>query len=200
MPLPIITGEFFVPNPSRQGNLRFTPSGSAVAKVRGKAANRVKDENSGEWSDKDEIWLSIEFWGPDAERLVELPDNSSINVTGSFTESKYQVSGEDRTEMLIKGKSFGIIERKGAQQNQGQQQQQQYQQQAPQQGGYPAPQQGGYPAPQQGGYPAPQQGGYPAPVPAQQPGGYPAPQQQPQQQPGGYPAPAQGQPGGYPQQ
>jgi single-strand DNA-binding protein len=51
--------------------LRFGQSGTAVAKLRVVAADRRRDDQTGEWSDGDTLWLDVTCFGKLAENTVE---------------------------------------------------------------------------------------------------------------------------------
>jgi len=152
-----------------------------------------KDKTTGQMVPKTE-WHRVVFSGKIAEICqLYLKKGSKVFIEGKLQTRKWQdQSGADRYTTEIRGFEMQMLDGKGGNSDQAQQQggyQQQASQQAPQQGGYQqqapqqAPQQGGYQqqAPQQ----APQQGGYQQQAPQQAPqqGGYQqqAPQQAPQQ-------------------
>jgi single-strand DNA-binding protein len=51
--------------------LRFSNSGVAVAKLRVVAADRRKNESSGEWEDGDTLWIDVTCFKQLAENVVE---------------------------------------------------------------------------------------------------------------------------------
>jgi single-strand DNA-binding protein len=65
--LPNTSGEF---RAAFDPELRFTPSGKAVATLRAVASSRKKDD-SGEWVDDKTMWTKVTVWGQTAENVVE---------------------------------------------------------------------------------------------------------------------------------
>lgn len=51
--------------------LRFTQSGKAVARLRIVAADRRKNEHTGEWEDADTLWLDVTAFDKLAENVCE---------------------------------------------------------------------------------------------------------------------------------
>lgn len=191
MALPIVGQEFLIVGDGPK--LTFTPSGVAVCNFRVKAADRKKDEASGEWKDDKTLFANVTVWRDPAQHVTDsLKAGDLCLITGKIYVREFEHQGVKRTSVEIDALSVGAsltfrtTPHGAAQPQQGQQGAPQGQ---PQQG-YGQPQQG---YPQQGGYAQPPQG-YP-----QQgaPQGYPAqgaPQGQPQGAPQGDPwAP----PGGY---
>lgn len=185
-----------VGNLGKDPEIRYMPSGGAVANITLATSESWKDKNTGEQKEKTE-WHNVSIFGKLAEIAGEyLRKGSQIYIEGALQTRKWQdQSGNDRytTEVVVQGFN-GTMQMLGGRQGGGQpaggfnqgQQQGGFQQQAP------AQQQGGYnQAPQQA---APQQGGFQQQAPAQQQGGYnQAPQQAAPQQQGGFQqqAPAQ---------
>ncbi|GAB3696223.1 single-stranded DNA-binding protein [Corynebacterium nasicanis] len=153
--------------------LRFTPSGAAVANFRVASTPRVYNRDTGQYEDGEALFLTCNVWRQAAENVAEsLSKGMRVIVSGRLKQRSYQTKeGENRTVMEIEvdevgpslkfasaqinrnpregGGNFG-----GGGGNFGGQQQQRGQQAPPQQ----APQQSQY----QGGFSQPQQSQQPA--------------------------------------
>jgi len=79
--------------------LRFTPSGAAVAKFRIASTPRFLDKASGEWKDGDPLFLACNIWRQAAENVAEsLQRGSRVIVTGRLRQRSYETKeGEKRT-------------------------------------------------------------------------------------------------------
>ena len=176
--------------------LRFTPSGAAVANFTVASTPRTFDRQSNEWKDGETLFMRCSVWREAAENIAEsLQRGTRVIVTGRLKSRSYETKeGEKRTVVELEVDEVGPSLRYAsakvtkAQRGGGG-------------GGFGAqggsgfddpwatggPQQAA-PAPQQGGYgQAPAQG---APAPAGQGGWQQAPQQPQQgQAPGGWNGP-----------
>ncbi|GGK38041.1 single-stranded DNA-binding protein [Pilimelia terevasa] len=79
--------------------LRFTPSGAAVAKFRVASTPRFLDKASGEWKDGEPLFLACNIWRQAAENVAEsLQRGSRVIVTGRLRQRTYETrEGEKRT-------------------------------------------------------------------------------------------------------
>lgn len=79
--------------------LRFTPSGVAVAKFRVASTPRTFDRQSNEWKDGETTYLSCQVWRQYAENVAEsLAKGSRVIVSGRLKQRSYETnSGERRT-------------------------------------------------------------------------------------------------------
>jgi single-strand DNA-binding protein len=79
--------------------LRFTPSGAAVAKFRVASTPRVFDKASGEWKDLEALFLACTVWRQMAEHAAEsLQRGARVVVTGRLKQRSYETrEGEKRT-------------------------------------------------------------------------------------------------------
>ena len=173
-----------VGNLGNDPEVRYMPSGGAVANITVATSESWKDKQTGENREKTE-WHRIAIFGKLAEVAGEyLRKGSQVYIEGALQTRKWKdQSGQDRftTEVVVQGFN-GVMQMLGARQGGGQGQQQSspqqggYQQQAPakqQQGGYQnAPAQHGQRqsnAPQQqGNFSGQQQGGFQQQAPQQQ--------------------------------
>src|SRR5256885_16624399 len=79
--------------------LRFTPSGAAVAKFRIASTPRFLDKTTNEWKDGDSLFLSCNVWRQAAENVAEsLQRGMSVIVNGRLRQRSYETrEGEERT-------------------------------------------------------------------------------------------------------
>lgn len=98
MALAIVTGEFRV---AADPELRFTPSGKAVANVRLVNNSRKKNE-ADEWVDDKVCWLNASIWDQPAENLVEsVTKGDLVEVRGRLHTREYEVDGEKRVALEL---------------------------------------------------------------------------------------------------
>src|SRR6187399_3180348 len=79
--------------------LRFTPSGAAVANFRIASTPRTFDKQSNEWKDGDSLFLSCNVWRQAAENVAEsLQRGMRVIVQGRLKQRSYETKeGEKRT-------------------------------------------------------------------------------------------------------
>ena len=79
--------------------LRFTPSGAAVAKFRIASTPRTLDRATGEWKDGEPLFLACSVWRQAAENVAEsLQRGSRVIVWGRLRQRSYETKeGEKRT-------------------------------------------------------------------------------------------------------
>ncbi|MFC9251736.1 single-stranded DNA-binding protein [Amycolatopsis thailandensis] len=79
--------------------LRFTPSGAAVANFTVASTPRVLDRASGEWRDGDPMFLRCSLWKQAAENLAEsLTRGTRVIVQGRLKQRSFETKeGEKRT-------------------------------------------------------------------------------------------------------
>src|SRR5215203_6760061 len=79
--------------------LRFTPSGAAVAKFRLASTPRTYDRQSGEWKDGESLFLTCNVWRQAAENVAEsLQRGTRVIVQGRLKQRSYETrEGEKRT-------------------------------------------------------------------------------------------------------
>jgi single-strand DNA-binding protein len=89
--------------------LRFTPSGAAVAKFRVASTPRTLDRNSGEWKDGEPLFLQCNVWRQVAENVAEsLHRGSRVIVSGRLRQRTYETrEGEKRTVMELEVDEIG---------------------------------------------------------------------------------------------
>ena len=79
--------------------LRFTPSGAAVANFRVASTPRVLDKATNEWKDGESFFISCNVWRQYAENVAEsLQKGMRVIVTGRLKQRSYETrEGEKRT-------------------------------------------------------------------------------------------------------
>jgi single-strand DNA-binding protein len=79
--------------------LRFTPSGAAVANFRLASTPRTYDRQSGEWKDGETLFLTCSVWRQAAENVAEtLQKGMRAIVQGRLKQRQYETrEGEKRT-------------------------------------------------------------------------------------------------------
>src|SRR3954462_1256160 len=89
--------------------LRFTPSGAAVAKFRIASTPRTYDQQSGEWKDGESLFLTCNVWRQAAENVAEsLQRGMRVIVQGRLKQRSYETrEGEKRTVYEIEADDVG---------------------------------------------------------------------------------------------
>jgi single-strand DNA-binding protein len=89
--------------------LRFTPSGAAVAKFRVASTPRFMDKASNEWKDGDPLFLSCTVWRQAAENVAEsLQRGARVIVSGRLKQRTYETrDGEKRTVLEVEVDEVG---------------------------------------------------------------------------------------------
>jgi single-strand DNA-binding protein len=89
--------------------LRFTPSGAAVAKFRIASTPRFMDKQTNEWKDGEPLFLSCNVWRQAAEHVAEsLQRGARVIVTGRLRQRSYETrEGEKRTVMELEVDEIG---------------------------------------------------------------------------------------------
>jgi single-strand DNA-binding protein len=90
-------------------NLRFTPSGQAVASFRVASTPRFFDRQSGEWKDGEALFLTCNVWRQAAENVAEsLQRGMRVIVQGRLKQRSYETQqGERRTVYEIEVDEVG---------------------------------------------------------------------------------------------
>ncbi|BBI70717.2 single-stranded DNA-binding protein [Vreelandella aquamarina] len=172
-------------NLGQDPEVRFTPSGTAVANLNLATSDTWMDRQSGQRQERTE-WHRVVLFNKTAEIAQQyLKKGSKVYIEGRLQTRKWQdQNGQDRYSTEIVANDMQMLDSRGgdfqgggapqggyAQQAPAQQAppQQNYGQNLPQQGGYPpqggAPQRGGQPAPPQQPAPNNQNNSYGAPNP-----------------------------------
>jgi single-strand DNA-binding protein len=98
-----------VGNLTADPELRFTPSGHAVASFTVASTPRTFDKNSGEWKDGEALFLRCSAWRAMAEQLAEcLQRGHRVIVTGRLQQRSYETKeGEKRTVIEMQVDEIG---------------------------------------------------------------------------------------------
>jgi single-strand DNA-binding protein len=88
-----------VGNLTADPELRFTPSGAAVANFTVASTTRMLDKQTNEWKDGDTVFMRCAVWRQYAENVAEsLTRGSRVIVTGRLKQRSYETKeGEKRT-------------------------------------------------------------------------------------------------------
>src|SRR4051812_2796512 len=89
--------------------LRFTPSGAAVANFTVASTPRFMDKQTNEWKDGDALFLRCNIWRQAAENVAEsLQRGMRVIVTGRLKQRSYETKeGEKRTVYEIEVDEVG---------------------------------------------------------------------------------------------
>lgn len=98
-----------VGNLTADPDLRFTPSGAAVANFTVASTPRIYDRQSGEWKDGDALFLRCNIWREAAENVAEsLTRGSRVIVTGRLRQRSFETrEGEKRTVYEVEVDEIG---------------------------------------------------------------------------------------------
>jgi single-strand DNA-binding protein len=89
--------------------LRFTPSGAAVAKFRVASTPRYLDRTTNEWKDGESLFLQCNIWRQAAENVAEsLTKGMRVILTGRLKQRSYETKeGEKRTVFEVEVDEVG---------------------------------------------------------------------------------------------
>ena len=89
--------------------LRFTPSGAAVAKFRVASTPRTFDRQTNEWKDGEALFLRCSIWRQSAENVAEsLTRGMRVIVSGRLRQRSYETKeGEKRTVVELDVEEIG---------------------------------------------------------------------------------------------
>jgi single-strand DNA-binding protein len=89
--------------------LRFTPSGAAVAKFRVASTPRYLDKTTNEWKDGDSLFLTCNVWRQAAENAAEsLQRGMRVIIQGRLKQRSYETKeGEKRTVFEVEVDEVG---------------------------------------------------------------------------------------------
>lgn len=89
----------------RDVNLRFLPSGKAVADVAVAVTGRKKEGEK--WVDDTTTWFKVTTWGKLAENAAEsVVKGDEVHVIGWLTTREYEKDGEKRTALEVNAEVF----------------------------------------------------------------------------------------------
>lgn len=89
--------------------LRFTPTGRAVCKLRVAYSQRVKDTATGQWHDGEPQFYDVDVWGKQGENCAEaLQRGDRIVAIGEWYRRKWETrEGEARTSITLTARDIG---------------------------------------------------------------------------------------------
>jgi single-strand DNA-binding protein len=98
-----------VGNLTADPELRFTPSGAAVANFTVAATPRTFDRQSGEWKDGDALFMRCNVWRQAAENVAEtLTRGMRVMVSGRLRQRSFETrEGEKRTVVELEVDEVG---------------------------------------------------------------------------------------------
>ena len=98
-----------VGNLTADPELRFTPSGAAVANFTVASTPRIYDRQSGEWKDGEALFLRCSIWREAAENVAEsLTRGSRVIVSGRLKQRSFETrEGEKRTVFEVEVDEIG---------------------------------------------------------------------------------------------
>jgi single-strand DNA-binding protein len=98
-----------VGNLTADPELRFTPSGAAVANFTVASTPRIFDRQSSEWKDGDALFMRCSIWREAAENVAEsLTRGSRVIVQGRLKQRSYETrEGEKRTVVELEVDEIG---------------------------------------------------------------------------------------------
>ncbi|MDA0252978.1 MAG: single-stranded DNA-binding protein [Actinobacteria bacterium] len=98
-----------VGNLTADPELRFTPSGAAVANFTVASTPRIYDRQSGEWKDGEALFLRCSIWREAAENVAEsLTRGARVIVSGRLKQRSFETKeGEKRTVMEVEVDEIG---------------------------------------------------------------------------------------------
>ena len=98
-----------VGNLTADPELRFTPSGAAVANFTVASTPRTFDKNSNEWKDGEALFLRCSVWRQAAENVAEsLQKGTAVIVQGRLKQRSYETKeGEKRTVIELEVDEIG---------------------------------------------------------------------------------------------
>jgi single-strand DNA-binding protein len=98
-----------VGNLTNDPELRFTPSGAAVASFTVATSSRYLDKTTNEWKDGEPTYLRCSVWRQYAENVAEsLTKGTRVMVSGKLKQRSYETrEGEKRTVMEVEVEDVG---------------------------------------------------------------------------------------------
>lgn len=107
---PVSLGEGHISgNLTQDPELRFTPTGRAVAKLRVAYSQRVKDPATGQWRDGEPMFYDVDVWGRQGENCAEaLQRGDRIVAVGEWFRRHWTTrDGESRQSVTLTARDIG---------------------------------------------------------------------------------------------
>jgi single-strand DNA-binding protein len=107
-------------------DLKFSPSGVAVCRLRGVASRSKKNERD-EWEDAEQLWFDVTGFRQIAEQMAEtIVKGQQFQILGRIYEEEWETNeGEKRKSIKIFADAIAAIPKRENSQSQGGQRQQQ---------------------------------------------------------------------------
>jgi single-strand DNA-binding protein len=87
---------------TRDPDVKFSPAGKAVARFAVVTSRRVKDRDSGEWSDADTTFWDCVAFGELAQNIADsLEKGTAVIVTGHASQEEWEKDGQKRRSMKV---------------------------------------------------------------------------------------------------
>ena len=97
-----------VGNLTADAELRFTPSGAAVANWTVASTPRAFDRQSGEWKDLEPLFMRCNLWKQPAENAAQvLTRGMRVIVTGRLKQRSFEHDGQKRTVVELEVDEVG---------------------------------------------------------------------------------------------
>ena len=96
-------------NLTRDPELRYTPQGKPVVSLRVAVSDRVKDPDTGKWSDAPAEFFDVAAWGDFAERIAEhLSKGQRIVCEGRWESQEWEdPEGKVQTRVVLVARDLG---------------------------------------------------------------------------------------------
>jgi len=97
----------FVGNVVEEVDLRFTPSGAAVAKLRVASTPRTYNKDTSTWVDGEATFLTVNVWRQQAEQVAEsILKGMRVVIVGVLKSRTYEKDGQKRTVFEIEAEDI----------------------------------------------------------------------------------------------
>jgi single-strand DNA-binding protein len=97
-----------VGNLTDEPQLRFVPSGAAVANFTIASTPRRMNRNTNEWEDGEALFMRCSLWRQAAENVAELPKGTRVVAYGQVKQRSYETrEGEKRTVIEMEVDEIG---------------------------------------------------------------------------------------------
>lgn len=89
--------------------LRFTPSGAAVAKFRVASTPRKFNRDTNAWVDEEPLFLTVNVWRQQAEQVAEsVTKGMRVVVIGQLKQRSYEKDGQKRTVYEVEAEEITV--------------------------------------------------------------------------------------------
>ncbi len=97
-------------NLTRDPELRYTPSGSAVATLQVAVNRRYKDKNSGQWVEAADF-IPVTVWGNQAENCDKyLSKGRGVHIEGRISQSRWETpEGDTRSKLEVVARTVQFL-------------------------------------------------------------------------------------------